>query len=212
MTPWWASRYTYCKNYKADNMLIPWNGSTGGVPDANAMNQELNRRNTGVYISNPAIIGLSLAIILPWLFLGLIVIRGLPNTTSTVSRESKSKQSVELAAVAANYDHEVKAGPWGVLHEKTRVLDLPSVLSDFDIDLQSYKRWIFKDSTIESIHHMFTQVGLDEKSMDCLLKTASADTNINGFVIQPPDAVVLGFSSQVRDKLYRAIDMAVAWG
>ena len=160
------------------------------------MTEEILSNRSGmaqINLSKGAMVGLILALLLPWIVvLYLAVHRGPPSVAIT---------GVDKLAASSTNREEI-FGPWGTLDLVPITLDYPSSHSIYDFDVQPYRQWVFKESTLESIRQLFDQDGLSEATRDALLKTAVADARIKGFVIHPPDAVVRAFSPTVRAALY----------
>ena len=97
---------------------------------------------------------------------------------------------------------EDREGPWGVLRIEPIVLNYPSTHSVFDFDIEPYRHWAFRESTLADIRNRLAADGVNAPLCDELLQTAVTATNINGFVLTPPDAILRAFPPAVRAALY----------
>jgi len=146
-----------------------------------------------INLSKGAMAGLIVALLLPWAVVIYLAVH-------MVSPPSKTTGLATLSSSSTN--REEISGPWGNLDLVPITLDYPSSHAVYDFDVQPYRQWVFKDSTLESIRQLFAKDGLSEANRDALMNTAVADARFKGFVIHPPDAVVRGLPSAVRAVLY----------
>lgn len=103
-------------------------------------------------------------------------------------------------------------GEWGNL-ELTPFIIQPStdfiknqVKPDELINMfKSSRQWIFRNATLNDIHSIFSQAGLDENVCNELLRNTSPMHKGNGFVTTPSDSIVMDFTAEIKAKLYPII-------
>jgi hypothetical protein len=97
---------------------------------------------------------------------------------------------------------ELQAGPWGIMEIERIIIEPPSPFVNVNPDLQPYRRWLFRNMTIDKVRESLQKTGMDDETVHALLASAMDVTEINGVVIQAPDNIVRGFPPSVRASLY----------
>jgi len=161
-----------------------------------------NKQVVHFSLASPAIIGLILAVILPWIILGLIVFKRPAKTASEIRLSMDNNESD-----AQRIHHPIESGPWGILDISRIIIQPPLSLINCNIDLQSYKRWTFNNTSLENIQQLFKQSGLNEEDIRTLSESAISKPEIKGFIIIPPDDLVGRMPPQVRGVLYTRLSL-----
>ena len=148
-----------------------------------------------------SILGLVLAVISPWIIVALMTFhRSTIKMPKDIAETSKSDDTARL-------HQDVEAGSWGFLDIIRITIQPPSSLIDPNIDIQLYRQWIFKNTSLENIQQLLRQSGLSEGDIQTLSKSANSKPEIKGFILTPPDELVRTMTPQVRALLYTKLSL-----
>jgi hypothetical protein len=93
-------------------------------------------------------------------------------------------------------------GPWGVLeHERVLLQNYNQLVGDEPIQLGK-PRWVFEKYSTEQLKELLSSCELTEKERSYLLDTSHWRAIPGGFVIVPPNDLVMGLGKMARQRLY----------
>ena len=99
---------------------------------------------------------------------------------------------------------EISSGPWGDLQTWDIRLEQPAEYSGFESVTAEGPFWNFGTMSDLAVRAMMVTAGLSEDDADHLLKDSRVQS-LNGLVIRPDAAQLLGIKPEVRASLYRSL-------
>jgi len=99
---------------------------------------------------------------------------------------------------------EISSGPWGDLQTWDIRLEQPAEYSGFESVTAEGPFWNFGTMSDLAVRAMMVSAGLSEDDADHLLKDCRVQS-LNGLVIRPDAAQLLGIKPEVRASLYRSL-------
>jgi hypothetical protein len=98
------------------------------------------------------------------------------------------------------------SGPWGDLEINPITLQPPiNMMTDYKSLFEASKNWNFDNANLDEIRDLFLKAGLSSEVCDLLIKNTKPVPNGGGYITSPPSGVLLGFSSDIRARLYPEI-------
>jgi hypothetical protein len=139
-------------------------------------------------LSYPALIGLALLLVAPWV-MALVVVNLHP--------------AVPPRDVLRTDEIQGNPGPWGDLIYIPIHISPPLELIEASNGYPPDTQWFFPDTTLVAIQSLFSGADITDAQRSALFAATQASPEINGFVSKPPDDVVRGLAPDARARLYR---------
>ena len=170
-------------------MAVPKKTDTPGAPRAP---QAAGARTT-VPVPRAWLVGLSIAVVLPWIILGGVYLAG--GTASRIAPAGDMEAHPAAAAQAAS-------GPWGQLTMTPIVVSPPIEYVAADWGRVTGGEWRFPGVTREMLASFLTAAGFTGEQISTLQSQARADPQTGGLVIAPDPALVRALTQEQRARLY----------
>ncbi|OGV66720.1 MAG: hypothetical protein A2498_03740 [Lentisphaerae bacterium RIFOXYC12_FULL_60_16] len=93
-------------------------------------------------------------------------------------------------------------GPWGTVLIRQTVLEPPRTSFTYVVEPGYRTRWCFRDMDRDTLRTRLVNVGIGERDADLLVQTAVAEAQIRGYLVYPPDDLVINLHPDIRARVY----------